>query len=90
MSHLFKENSGKVITGNKLSDDSYFIRLAEDKEQYIHPFTDVNGSGYKWEKGNVGAALFHLKEATQIKKINKIEIEIVHFKKVLGNNAETT
>ncbi len=84
-----KDFDKKITKGlNYMGDDSYFIRMTNDKEQYIH-LEEHNKDHYvyKVKQGVVGACGWHKKEGEAwIKNSGYHNLELVRFKEILGND----
>ena len=80
----------KIITKgmNSLPLDSYFIRLSNDKDQYIHLEEDNDDNYvYKVKKGTTGACGWHKKEGEEFIKMSGYpNLELVKVLSILGND----
>ena len=80
----------KIITKglNSISKDSYFIRLIDDKEYYMHLEEDNDDNYvYNVKKGTVGACGWHKKEGEEfIKMSGRTNLELVKVLEILGND----
>lgn len=77
----------KVITKglDSISDDSYFIRLKDDIESYLHLEEDNKDNYvYKVKKGTIGACGWHKKEGERfINESGRTNLELVNMKDVI-------
>ncbi len=78
-----------IVQGlNSISDDSYFIRLKQDKDQYVHlEAEDKEKYVYRIKKGTVGACGWHKKEGEEwIASTKANNLELVKMSEILGND----
>jgi hypothetical protein len=79
-----------VIEGiNAIGDDSYFIRLIDDKNQYIHlEAEDDEKYTYRIKEGIKGACGWHKKDGENFIAMNEMgNIELVKMSEILGTDA---
>ncbi len=73
---------------NSISLDSYFIRLTDKKNFYMHLEEDNNDNYvYKVKEGTVGACGWHKKEGEEfIRMHGYTNLELVKMLEILGND----
>lgn len=78
---------------NKIGDDAYFIRLKDNKTHYLHPdktIEDDENIGYRVKEGNIGAGIWHKRQALNIIEFSGAKnLEIVRVKDVLGSDGSS-
>ena len=89
-----RQSTGIGLKGiNSIGDDSYFLRLTDRPDHFIHPDPSLetrDEAGYRVNKGAEGAAVFHKAQAKNfIKMSGAPNLEMVRVKDVLGNDNST-
>jgi hypothetical protein len=76
---------------NSIGDDSYFIRLSDKNDVYLHPDKSLETAeevGYKLIEGTKGAGIWKKQQALNlIMESGASNLEIVKTRDVLGNDS---
>lgn len=79
-----------IVGMNSIGDDSYFLRLKDKPDHFIHPDPSLETKdevGYRVVQGEKGAAIFHKKQADNfIKESGANNLEMVRVKDILKND----
>ena len=90
----WKQNQVALTGLNKIGFDAYFLRLKDNKTHFIHPDPSKETEKevvYVVAEGEVGAAIFHKKQAEQFifhsYMENKVgNLEMVSVKEIVGTD----